>query len=48
MGGCGFLETAYKEKIGERAGVVSPSLGGESKEEKEDKRAKDARPLAER
>ena len=46
-GRCGLLETAYKEKIGERAGVVFPSLCGKPEEDEEDKRANDARPLGE-
>ena len=41
-GGRGFLEAAYKEKLSECAGVVSPSLGSKSKEDEEDERANDS------
>ena len=47
MGRCGFLETAYKEKLDERAGVMSPSLCCESKEDKEDECANDTGPPGE-
>lgn len=45
--GCGsrVLEAARKENLGEHFGVVLSSLGGKSKEDKEDERANDARPL---
>jgi len=46
-GGCGFPEMAYKEELGERAGVVFASLGTKSKEDEEDERANDTRPPGE-
>ena len=45
-GGSGFPEVAYKEKLGERAGVVFSSFGGKSEEDEEDKCANDAGPLS--
>ena len=38
---------AYKEELGERAGVVFPSLCSEAKEDKEDERANDTGPPSE-
>ena len=47
MGVSEFLEAAYKEKLGEHAGVLFPGFCSESKEDEKDKCADDPRPPGE-